>query len=204
MITTMLGHSPLTACARSISIRTARQTRFRWRRVGVAPSPCRPIPAELSPSTIAPPSIRVLATTVARRRDVPPSQDLQAGRAREQVVQESIKPESVEKAPESTPAPPAAAAGSKQDALLAEKVTSRQEQRKADWAIIREMSHYLWPKDNLGTRFRVGLSVALLVGAKVRSLSVSVCRVRSYTHSHVGSQCASSFLLQVHCRLDEH
>ncbi|KAH0445955.1 hypothetical protein IEQ34_025211 [Dendrobium chrysotoxum] len=29
---------------------------------------------------------------------------------------------------------------------------SVQEQRKADWAIIKEMSQYLWPKDSLGTR----------------------------------------------------
>lgn len=49
---------------------------------------------------------------------------------------------------------------------------TNKEQRKADWAIIKEMSHYLWPKDNLGTRFRVGLSVALLVGAKLLNVQV--------------------------------
>ena len=47
-----------------------------------------------------------------------------------------------------------------------------QEQRKADWAIMREMSRYLWPKDNLGTKLRVGLAVALLVGAKVLNVQV--------------------------------
>ncbi|KAF1979719.1 iron-sulfur clusters transporter atm1, mitochondrial precursor [Bimuria novae-zelandiae CBS 107.79] len=56
--------------------------------------------------------------------------------------------------------------------LLAEQTVSNKEQRKADWAIIKEMSHYLWPKDNLGTRFRVGLSVALLVGAKLLNVQV--------------------------------
>lgn len=56
--------------------------------------------------------------------------------------------------------------------LLAEQTVSTKEQRKADWAIIKEMSHYLWPKDNLGTRFRVGLSVALLVGAKLLNVQV--------------------------------
>lgn len=49
---------------------------------------------------------------------------------------------------------------------------SAQEQRKADWAIIREMSKYLWPKDSLGTKFRVGLAVSLLVGAKVLNVQV--------------------------------
>lgn len=47
-----------------------------------------------------------------------------------------------------------------------------QEQRKADWAIIKEMSHYLWPKDSFGTKLRVGLAVSLLVGAKVLNVQV--------------------------------
>ncbi|KAF2876621.1 P-loop containing nucleoside triphosphate hydrolase protein [Massariosphaeria phaeospora] len=58
------------------------------------------------------------------------------------------------------------------DPLLAEQTVSNKEQRKADWAIMKEMSRYLWPKDNLGTRARVGLSVALLVGAKVLNVQV--------------------------------
>jgi len=86
-----------------------------------------------------------------------------------------------------TPVPPASAAASvpptaernatpspapKRDSLLAEQALSNKEQRKADWAIIREMSHYLWPKDNMGTRMRVGVSVALLVGAKLLNVQV--------------------------------
>lgn len=55
----------------------------------------------------------------------------------------------------------------KQPSLLAEQTVSNKEQRKADWAIIKDMAHYLWPKDDFGTRFRVSLSIALLVGAKV-------------------------------------
>lgn len=47
-----------------------------------------------------------------------------------------------------------------------------QEQRKADWAIIREMSQYLWPKDSISTKLRVGLAVSLLVGAKVLNVQV--------------------------------
>ncbi|KAJ4303665.1 Iron-sulfur clusters transporter atm1, mitochondrial [Kalmusia sp. IMI 367209] len=65
-----------------------------------------------------------------------------------------------------------AAKPAKPTTLLAEQTVSNKEQRKADWAIIKEMSHYLWPKDNLGTRFRVGLSVALLVGAKLLNVQV--------------------------------
>jgi ATP-binding cassette, subfamily B (MDR/TAP), member 7 len=47
-----------------------------------------------------------------------------------------------------------------------------QEQRKADWAIMKEMSRYLWPKDSMGTKFRVGLAVTLLVSAKVMNVQV--------------------------------
>jgi hypothetical protein len=33
-----------------------------------------------------------------------------------------------------------------QDVFLKEKVVSTAEQRKADWAILKEMTRYLWPK----------------------------------------------------------
>ncbi|KAI0892957.1 P-loop containing nucleoside triphosphate hydrolase protein [Annulohypoxylon nitens] len=49
---------------------------------------------------------------------------------------------------------------------------SAQEQRKADWAIMKEMAHYLWPKDSVNTKLRVSLAVALLVGAKVLNVQV--------------------------------
>lgn len=65
-----------------------------------------------------------------------------------------------------------AAQPANKNTLLAEQTVTNKEQRKADWAIIKEMSHYLWPKDNLGTRLRVGLSVALLVGAKLLNVQV--------------------------------
>ena len=75
------------------------------------------------------------------------------------------------------PATPTAKGGP----LLAEQTVSNKEQRKADWAIIKDMAHYLWPKNDFSTRFRVGLSVGLLVGAKVGhpvDLIVAVCRAR--------------------------
>lgn len=65
-----------------------------------------------------------------------------------------------------------AAKPAKPEVLLAEQMVTNREQRKADWAIMKEMSQYLWPKDNLGTRARVGLSVALLIGAKVLNVQV--------------------------------
>ncbi|KAK0101556.1 Iron-sulfur clusters transporter atm1, mitochondrial [Cadophora gregata] len=73
------------------------------------------------------------------------------------------KPETAQK--------PAAAVPGRKDPLALDDKTNK-EQRKADWAIMKEMAKYLWPKDNLGTRFRVGLSLALLVGAKVLNVQV--------------------------------
>ncbi|KAJ2899922.1 Iron-sulfur clusters transporter ATM1 [Zalerion maritima] len=49
---------------------------------------------------------------------------------------------------------------------------SAQEQRKADWAILKEMSHYLWPKDSWDTKFRVGLAVSLMIGGKLANVQV--------------------------------
>ncbi|KAE9979413.1 Iron-sulfur clusters transporter atm1, mitochondrial [Venturia inaequalis] len=43
----------------------------------------------------------------------------------------------------------------KQDILLAEENVSTAQQRKADWAILKEMTAYLWPKNDLNTRVRV-------------------------------------------------
>lgn len=37
---------------------------------------------------------------------------------------------------------------------------------------MKEMSRYLWPKDSLSTKFRVGLAVALLVGGKLLNVQV--------------------------------
>ncbi|KAK4178055.1 putative iron-sulfur clusters transporter [Triangularia setosa] len=49
---------------------------------------------------------------------------------------------------------------------------SAQEQRKADWAIMKEMSRYIWPRDSLGDKMRVLLAVGLLIGAKVLNVQV--------------------------------
>lgn len=70
----------------------------------------------------------------------------QDGKSRGQIPQkaelpESVKPESVQPAP-----PPKPDGAPKTDSLLAEQTVSNKEQRKADWAIMKEMSRYLWPK----------------------------------------------------------
>lgn len=53
-------------------------------------------------------------------------------------VTDSLKPEVIQ--------PKSPAVVQKQNDFMSEKTVSNKEQRKADWAIIREMSRYLWPK----------------------------------------------------------
>ncbi|KAK4497826.1 hypothetical protein PRZ48_010480 [Zasmidium cellare] len=83
-----------------------------------------------------------------------------------QPAEEKVGPETVVKNKD------AAKPETKNDPLLAEQMVSNKEQRKADWAIIKDMSHYLWPKNDFNTKFRVGLSVGLLIGAKVLNVQV--------------------------------
>ncbi|KAB2575521.1 Iron-sulfur clusters transporter atm1 [Lasiodiplodia theobromae] len=132
-----------------------------------APQRCPPALPRRSLSPLSP-YVRVFATAPRHRKDDPRIQTPEANGAKKvEGAQTVLKPEVVQKA-----APAAPGSGVKNDPLLAEKTVSNKEQRKADWAIMKEMSRYLWPKDNLGTRLRVGLSVALLVGAKVLNVQV--------------------------------
>lgn len=73
--------------------------------------------------------------------------------------------------PSTPPAAPKPARAPASDPLAAVDKTA-QEQRKADWAIMKEMSRYLWPKDSWGDKMRVVLAVGLLVGAKVLNVQV--------------------------------
>ncbi|KAF8424073.1 hypothetical protein EV426DRAFT_600462 [Tirmania nivea] len=57
-------------------------------------------------------------------------------------------------------------------AVLAQASLSTKEQRKEDWAIMKEMAKYLWPKDSMSIKIRVGVSLALLIGAKVLNVQV--------------------------------
>ncbi len=105
-------------------------------------------------------SRRIFVSTPRHRKDDARIQTQQAELQSKQPAPEGIKPESTEREKPAEPTRP-------NDPLLAEQTKTIQEQRRADWRIIKDMSHYIWPKDDLGTRFRVGLSVVLLVGAKV-------------------------------------
>jgi len=78
-------------------------------------------------------------TSISRRRkDDPRKEEVQAATQKPLTQDGTVKIESVQK---SKPASPAG-----QDPLLTERTVSDKEQRKADWAIIKEMSRYLWPK----------------------------------------------------------
>ncbi|KAI4283491.1 MAG: hypothetical protein L6R35_005170, partial [Caloplaca aegaea] len=80
---------------------------------------------------------------------------------------EPVKPETFKRPGEAT-----ANKAPNTDNLLSEQTVSNKEQRKADWAIIKEMAQYLWPKDDMGTKVRVGTALALLVGSKVLNVQV--------------------------------
>ncbi|KAF3099928.1 Iron-sulfur clusters transporter atm1, mitochondrial, variant 2 [Orbilia oligospora] len=82
------------------------------------------------------------------------------------------------------------------DPLLASMEASKSAQRKADWAILKDMVHYIWPKDNLGTRVRVGLALSLLIGAKLLNVQVpfyfkSIVDSLNIDFTHVGGTAAA-------------
>lgn len=112
----------------------------------LARAACRPGLSRLRTSPLRSPLTRVFATSSIHRKN----------------GQAAPAPEKAKKAEPL----------SKEDKLLAEKLVSNKEQRKADWAIMKEMTRYLWPKDSMGTRLRVGLSVGLLVGAKLLNVQI--------------------------------
>lgn len=55
-------------------------------------------------------------------------------------VLEYVKPEALQRPDDAKSIEP------KTDALLTEQTVSNREQRRADWAIMKEMAQYLWPK----------------------------------------------------------
>lgn len=96
-------------------------------------------------SIISPSAIllrRPFRSLAPQHKDDTRAQTVQQTAGQKPLVQEgTVKPESVQKSK------PGAPAG--QDPLLSEQTVSNKEQRKADWAIIKEMSQYLWPKVTL-------------------------------------------------------
>jgi hypothetical protein len=87
------------------------------------------------------PIVRIFATTPRHRKDATRIPQPQSTTGPKPEEPESVKPESLQTPKQATPA-----VGNKQDVLLAEKTVSNAEQRKADWAILKEMTQYLWPK----------------------------------------------------------
>ena len=158
----------------------------------------RPLLAGL-PTKAFRPSSRIFTTTTRCRRDDARSRTVQHETQRKDPganAAEGNKPETVSQAKPSGP--------QNQDPLLAEQTVSNKEQRKADWAIMKDMVQYLWPKNDFGTRWRVGLSVGLLVGAKVTPSFALKSECGLLMIVSLGPQCPSPFLLQEHRRLHEH
>ena len=81
---------------------------------------------------------RVFVSTSFHRKDDSRLQTVQQETAAKAQRAESIQLESSARKEPTDPG--------QQGNLLSEQVISNQEQRKADWAIIKEMSRYLWPK----------------------------------------------------------
>lgn len=117
-------------------------------------------------------TVRIFASTSRLRRDDSKAKVLQSQQALRQPRPADdlpgVRPETATPAKPASPVFPAA--GRKDPLVLDDK--SNKEQRKADWAIMKEMAQYLWPKDNLGTRARVGLALSLLIGAKVLNVQI--------------------------------
>lgn len=84
-------------------------------------------------------------------------------------IPETLKPDSGESA---KPVSGTVTKEPLKDDVLSEQKVSNKEQRKVDLAIMKEMVQYLWPKNNLGTKVRVGTALSLLVGAKVLNVQV--------------------------------
>ncbi|OAA59583.1 ABC transporter, transmembrane domain, type 1 [Niveomyces insectorum RCEF 264] len=125
------------------------------------------------------------AATALRRNDAPPPPSPPSPPASSTPSRKPGKPGKITNHPLPTssteqtraavaPTTTAAAAAAATADPLATIDKSATEQRKADWAIMKEMSRYLWPsgKGSLDTKVRVGIAVALLVGAKVLNVQV--------------------------------
>ncbi|KPM40294.1 Iron-sulfur clusters transporter ATM1, mitochondrial [Neonectria ditissima] len=124
-------------------------------RYSLAKTYARPPWLPQRPSTVHP-----FWTSAAPRREQPPASGASSN--------EPTKTAAVKATVVATPKTPSS---NKHDPLaMADKSAS--EQRKADWAIMKEMTRYLWPKDSLSTKLRVGLAVFLLVGSKVLNVQV--------------------------------
>ena len=89
---------------------------------------------------------RIFASFPLRRKEQPspaPKHAIQDGLPSKADQAENVRPETMRKSEDQ------ADRDVETDPLLSEQSVSNREQRKADWAIMKEMSRYLWPKVGL-------------------------------------------------------
>lgn len=114
-------------------------------------------------------ALRIFTTTSQYRKDDAKKRLIKSQALRQPTAanhEPGTKPQDVQKPWSATPN-----ISARKDPLALDDKTNK-EQRKADWAIMKEMAQYLWPKDSMGTRFRVGLAFSLLVGSKVLNVQI--------------------------------
>ena len=104
---------------------------------------------------IPPPPPLSAKTSVARVfATIPPRQRETQSQNPTQSPQQKPVPENVKSAGQNAKKLPGQV---KPDVLLAEQLHTRAEQRKADWAIMKEMSRYLWPKVSASHTTNIGI-----------------------------------------------
>lgn len=144
---------------------------FPLKRLGSKTAPCflaRPKQARVQSTSFSHIDSKYAGRTFHNSATLRQQVDLKSRDQKKVDASENIKPETVQKPQEAQNG----IAPEKKDDLLAEATVSSKEQRKADWAIMKEMAKYLWPKDDWGTKLRVGTAFGLLVGAKVLNVEV--------------------------------
>jgi hypothetical protein len=112
-----------------------------------ARSPCWRAPARLTIQHPAFPRTRPLAATFRRPQIKSFSDKKQPDESSASDKKTPVPDPSSLPAKPAAPSPPKTQnAATAQKTLLSESTVGRKEQRKADWAIMREMAKYLWPK----------------------------------------------------------
>ncbi|KAI8369348.1 uncharacterized protein BYT42DRAFT_106127 [Radiomyces spectabilis] len=67
----------------------------------------------------------------------------------------------------SSPAKPSASKPPNKDLLQHTATETNKERNATDWAIIRQLMKYIWPKNDVGVKSRVVIALGLLIGGKV-------------------------------------
>lgn len=103
-------------------------------------------------------------------------------------------------------------------AFLAEQNVTNQEQRRADWAIMKEMAKYLWPKvwenaagiawvadpqHRMTSERELGLGLLLPYSSALRYNDLPYIFIVYSTHSCLDFECSSAFLFQKYCGFHE-